>query len=127
MVLRRAGYEVLSARKAGEAIDLSMNLGRPIHLLLSDVVLPDINGRELFEQLVVDRPTLRVVYMSGYTTDVISSHGVLDEGLSYLQKPFDGEVLKAKVREVLDARGHEPGGGRDFGAGATNGDPAADR
>jgi two-component system, cell cycle sensor histidine kinase and response regulator CckA len=65
-------------------------------------VLPDVNGRALYEQLVRDRSSMRVIYMSGYTTDVISSHGVLDEGLSYLQKPFDGDGLKAKVREVLD-------------------------
>lgn len=126
MVLKRAGYEVLPARRAADAIDLSARFDRPIHLLLSDVVLPDINGRELFEQIVADRPALRVIYMSGYTTDVISSHGVLDEGLSYLQKPFDGEGLKAKVREVLDA-GTTETGGPDVGAAATGGEPAADR
>jgi PAS domain S-box-containing protein len=102
-VLSRGGYAVLAAADAAEAHEVCGHHPGPIHLLLTDVVLPDVNGRALYEQLARLRPTLRVIYMSGYTTDVISSHGVLDEGLSYLQKPFDGEGLKAKVREVLDA------------------------
>jgi PAS domain S-box-containing protein len=101
-VLTRAGYDVLSASSAAEARALASHHAGTIDLLLTDVVLPDVNGRTLYEQLVRDRGPLRVIYMSGYTTDVISSHGVLDEGLSYLQKPFDGDGLKAKVREVLD-------------------------
>jgi PAS domain S-box-containing protein len=102
LVLTRAGYDVLAAESAAEALALSARHAGAIDLLLTDVVLPDVNGRSLYEQLVRKRPSLRVIYMSGYTTDVISSHGVLDEGLSYLQKPFDGDGLKAKVREVLD-------------------------
>jgi PAS domain S-box-containing protein len=103
LVLAKAGYTVLAAASAADALELSAQQARPIDLLLTDVVLPDINGRALYEQLAQQRPTLRVIYMSGYTTDVITHHGVLDDGLSYLQKPFDGETLKAKIRQVLDA------------------------
>jgi PAS domain S-box-containing protein len=102
LILRRTGYTVLPAASAADAIELSARHAGPIHLLLTDVVLPDINGRALYEQLAEHRPSLRVIYMSGYTTSVITHHGVLDEGLSYLQKPFDGEGLTAKIREVLD-------------------------
>jgi PAS domain S-box-containing protein len=103
LVLQKAGYCVLAAASAGAAMELSASHAGPIDLLLTDVVLPDLNGRRLFERLARLRPLMRVIYMSGYTANVITKHGVLDEGLSYLQKPFDGEALKAKVRQVLDA------------------------
>jgi PAS domain S-box-containing protein len=112
-VLEKAGYFVLAAANAAEAQELSADHAGPIDLLLTDVVLPDVNGRQLFERLSRLRKSMRVIYMSGYPASVITKHGVLDEGLSYLQKPFTSEGLKAKVREVLDAGAptgptHEP-------------------
>ena len=67
------------------------------------MIMPGMNGRELFEQMVVVRPELKVLYMSGYTDDIIVHHGVLDEGVSFLQKPFTVRGLTQKVRRVLDA------------------------
>jgi two-component system, cell cycle sensor histidine kinase and response regulator CckA len=74
-----------------------------IDLLLTDVVLPDKNGRAVYEALAATRSGLRVIYMSGYTANVITHHGVLDEGLTFIQKPFNNDVLLMKLREVLDA------------------------
>jgi YesN/AraC family two-component response regulator len=74
----------------------------PIHLVLTDVVMPRMNGRELVEHLISVYPEVRTLYMSGYTDDAIVQHGVLEEGVSYIQKPFTMEGLVKKVREVLD-------------------------
>jgi len=73
-----------------------------IHLLITDVVMPEMNGRELAEQLRVIRPNLKCLYMSGYTADVIAHHGILDEGLNFIQKPFGSDEFAARVRQVLD-------------------------
>ncbi len=75
---------------------------RAIHILLTDVIMPDMNGRELYEKLVIIRPDLKVLYMSGYTDNVIINHGVLNEGVNLLQKPFTVRGLAQKVRKVLD-------------------------
>ncbi|MBT3289813.1 MAG: response regulator, partial [Victivallales bacterium] len=74
----------------------------PLDLLLTDVIMPDTNGRELYEELVSSRPGLKVLYMSGYTGNVIAHHGVLDAGVDFIQKPFSVQGLAQKVREVLD-------------------------
>ncbi|TAJ25897.1 MAG: PAS domain S-box protein [Nitrospirae bacterium] len=102
-VLRSYGYDVLEAREADEALQISRQHGAPIHLLLTDVVMPGVSGRELVERLAPVRPEMKVLYMSGYTDDVIVHHGVSGAGTAFLQKPFTPDALVRRVREVLDA------------------------
>ena len=100
-VLGQRGYQAIAAASPEEARRRSRELA-DIHLVLSDVVLPNLNGRELCEELCRDRPGLKVLYMSGYTGDTVSEHGVLDPGINLVQKPFTAHALLARVREVLD-------------------------
>jgi PAS domain S-box-containing protein len=102
--LKKFGYGVLTAANAGEALLLCEKRKGPIHLLLTDVVLPQMGGRELAERLVSLRPDLKVLYMSGYTENAIVHHGILDEDVGFLQKPFKVNVMVQKIREILDAR-----------------------
>ena len=102
MFLRNNGYQVLTAADGAEALQVAaQNLG-PIHLLLTDVVMPGINGRVLAEQLAPRHRAMKVLYMSGYTDSFIAGHGVLEQGMHLLNKPFTEEALMHKVREVLD-------------------------
>jgi two-component system cell cycle sensor histidine kinase/response regulator CckA len=103
-VLESCGYKVLEARDPEHAQAVFAAHKGPIHLLLSDVVLPGISGRELAHILLPQCPSMKVLYMSGYPDEAISQHGVLEPGLSFLQKPFRPVELTCKVREVLDAR-----------------------
>jgi PAS domain S-box-containing protein len=100
-ILRKHGYNVLEARSAQECIAVFEQRRQPVDLLLADVVMPEMNGRKLYETLAKTRPGLRVLYMSGYTDDVIASHGVLDDGVELIQKPFSANDLARRVRDVL--------------------------
>ncbi|HEX3351269.1 MAG TPA: ATP-binding protein [Terriglobales bacterium] len=100
--LESQGYSVIDAPEGSAAIRLSQAHRGPIHLLLTDVIMPGINGRELANQVSATRPEIRVLYMSGYTENHIGHNGTLDQGITLLQKPFTLPALKAKVREVLD-------------------------
>jgi len=102
VVLERHGYTVLSASNGTEAMEVLNAEDQPVHLLLSDVVMPEMNGRELYSRARELRPTLKVLYMSGYTGDVIASQGILDEGIALIEKPFTHNSLLTKVRQVLD-------------------------
>jgi len=101
-VLDRLGYTVLEAPNGQAALHLATKHHGPIHLLLTDVIMPELGGRQVAEQLRALRPEIRVLYASGYTDDAVVRHGVLQPGIAYLQKPFTREVLARKVREVLD-------------------------
>jgi CheY-like chemotaxis protein len=102
-ILERYGYTVLEAPDGKEALSLARSLNGPIHLLLTDVVMPGMSGRELAERFTAHRSGVKVLYMSGYTDDAVVRHGVLRPGIAYLQKPFTPESLAHKVREVLDS------------------------
>ena len=101
--LEARGYRVLSARDGTEALELAAGHGR-IDLLVTDVVMPDMNGRELSRCLTEARPNLRTLYLSGYTDDAMLHRGVLQEGVAFLQKPFSLGALARKVRDVIEAR-----------------------
>ncbi len=102
MILDNLGYTVLAARTPVDAINLVEEHPEDIHLLITDVVMPEMHGRELAEKLSAIRPDLKCLYMSGYTSDVIAHRGILDEGLNFIQKPFGRDDLAARVRQVLD-------------------------
>ncbi|MCF8119628.1 MAG: PocR ligand-binding domain-containing protein [Deltaproteobacteria bacterium] len=102
MLLKRLGYAVLSANTPGEALGIATEESAEIHLIITDVVMPEMNGRELVERLQTARPEMKSLFMSGYTADVIAPQGVLDRGLNFIQKPFSLRDIAAKIRMVLD-------------------------
>jgi CheY-like chemotaxis protein len=102
-VLTARGYSVVEAANPEEAERLAAEYGSKIQLLLTDVIMPGISGRELAKRLAARNPAMRVLYMSGYTYNVIAQGGTLERGVAFLQKPFTPGVLVEKVREVLDA------------------------
>jgi CheY-like chemotaxis protein len=101
-VLSGNGYRVLLAVSGSEALRISGEHEGPIDLLITDVVMPGMGGREVASRLEAARPGLRVVVMSGYTENAIGHHGILERGMEYLRKPFTADALQRKVREVLD-------------------------
>ena len=103
MMLEMQGYTVLAANTPGEAIRLAGEHVGKIHLLITDVIMPEMNGRDLAKNLLSLYPHLKRLFMSGYTADVIARHGVLDEGVAFIQKPFSRQDLAVKVRKVLES------------------------
>ena len=101
-VLEKHGYRLLLAATGRDGVRLAEQHGSPIDLLVTDVVMPEMGGRELAQRLTTRQPTLKVLYLSGYTDDAIVHHGVLDAGVAFLQKPFKPDELVRKIREVLD-------------------------
>ena len=104
LVLEKKGYKVLEAKDGNEALLLCKARKEPIHLILTDVVMPGMSGRQLVDQLRQVHQDIKSLYMSGYTDNTIVHHGVLEKGINYIQKPFTPESLVRKVREVLDIR-----------------------
>lgn len=102
MMLERNGYKILTASTPGEAISIAREHTAKIHLLMTDVVMPEMNGRDLAKNILSLHPNLKRLFMSGYTANVIAHHGVLDEGVNFIQKPFSKQDLATKIREVLD-------------------------
>jgi CheY-like chemotaxis protein len=102
MMLEKQGYTVLPANTPGEAIRLAREYPGHIDLLLTDMIMPEMNGRDLAGNLLSIHPDLKCLFMSGYTANLIAHHGVLDQGVHFIQKPFSLKNLAAKLRETLD-------------------------
>ena len=100
-VLRPLGYKIFGAADSEEALKISADYEEDIHLLLTDFIMPGINGRELADTLQKDRPDMKVLIMSGYTDDVIAQHGVLEDGINFIQKPVTVTKMASKIRSVL--------------------------
>jgi two-component system, cell cycle sensor histidine kinase and response regulator CckA len=100
-MLERLGYRVICASSPGEAIHIADKHSGEIDILISDVVMPEMNGRDLAKNLLSFYPDLKRLFMSGYTADVIAHQGVLDEGVHFIQKPFSMQELAGKVAEVI--------------------------
>ena len=101
--LERLGYRVLATASASAALEIAARAGGEIDLLLTDVIMPERNGRELAERLQERDPRLRVVFMSGYPADILSERGVVPGDVQLLQKPFDEATLARRIRSALDS------------------------
>jgi CheY-like chemotaxis protein len=104
IILTEQGYNVLTAKTPGEALKVAREYSGEIKLLLTDVVMPEMNGRDLAKNILSIFPGIKRLFMSGYTADVITHHGVLEEGVHFIQKPFNMNILATKVREALDSQ-----------------------
>jgi two-component system cell cycle sensor histidine kinase/response regulator CckA len=104
-VLEQEGYSVLEASRGEEALSLCAVYDQPIHLLLTDVVMPETSGKEVADRLRILRPEIKVLFMSGYTDEAIVHHGVLDAKVEFIQKPFTPVAPARKVRQVIDSNG----------------------
>jgi two-component system cell cycle sensor histidine kinase/response regulator CckA len=102
-ILQAGGYTVLTAADGDEGLHLCTKYDGPIDLLLTDVVMPGLSGPAMAQCILPMRPTIKIVYMSGYASDAIGDHGILDSGTAFLQKPFTPDSLLGKVREMLDS------------------------
>ncbi|MGA8103322.1 MAG: response regulator, partial [Candidatus Acidiferrales bacterium] len=103
-ILAAYGYTVLEAEDGPHALEISKRFRGAIHLMLTDVIMPGMNGPSLAQQITQERPDLKVVYMSGYTGQVFNKDAVLNPGSIFVQKPFTREALAKKIREALDGR-----------------------
>ncbi len=101
-ILQRLGYVVLAAASPREALSLVGEYAGDIHLLITDVIMPEMNGRDLAERVRSLRPGIKCLHMSGYTADVIAHQGIVDAGTFFIQKPFSMKSLADKVREALE-------------------------
>jgi DNA-binding NtrC family response regulator len=102
IALEMQGYKVLAAKSPGDALVLCERSGEQIDLLLTDVIMPGMNGKELRTRLTTIKPGLKTLFMSGYTADIVAMRGVLEDGVHFLQKPFTPAQLANRVRETLD-------------------------
>jgi len=102
-ILTKGGYHVLQNEKPEDALALAASHGGAIDLVLTDVIMPNMSGRQMADALRLARPSIRVLFMSGYTDDAISHHGILEPGTHFLEKPFTADGLLRKIREVLEA------------------------
>ncbi|MBI2301237.1 MAG: response regulator, partial [Armatimonadetes bacterium] len=100
-ILTGLGYTVLSAGTPAQALELAATHEEPLHLLITDVVMPAMNGRDLAASLAAARPGLRRLFLSGYPADVIADHGILEQGVQFLAKPFTAHDLSVAVRAAL--------------------------
>lgn len=104
-LLRMSGYTVLEASGPDAALEICRHYQPPIHLLLTDMAMPKMTGRQLAERVAKFRPQVKILYMSGYTDDPVVRQGIRDSSVAFLKKPFSLDGLARKVREVLDGRG----------------------
>ena len=101
-ILKRLGYKVLHATDGAHAINVAKEYKDPIHLLMTDVVMPGMNGRQLAEQLIASHPEMKILYTSGYTDDAIGHHGVIEGDLNFIAKPYSLHDLAIRIRQMLD-------------------------
>jgi len=102
--LERLGYTVLNTQMPKQAIHLAEKHIGNIHMVITDVVMPEMNGVELLERLITIMPGMKCLYMSGYTSNIIFHNGLLYEGVNFIQKPFSMKMLAEKIREILDTK-----------------------
>jgi two-component system, cell cycle sensor histidine kinase and response regulator CckA len=102
VALRRNGYTVLAAESGREALQLVRNHAGPLHLMITDVMMPDMDGPELVRQLSTIRPDTRTLFMSGYMDDTLGERGILTTNANFIQKPFSPRAIAQRVREILD-------------------------
>jgi two-component system, cell cycle sensor histidine kinase and response regulator CckA len=100
-LLTSMGYKVISAISPEEALKNAGKYKDTIHLLLTDVIMPGMNGRQLAEQLIIKRPDMKIIFMSGYTSDIIARHGVLEKDVHFIQKPFNKPDMAKMIRQAL--------------------------
>jgi two-component system, cell cycle sensor histidine kinase and response regulator CckA len=100
-MLEELGYRVMRAETAEKCLELAQDSAVPMDLLLTDVVMPEMSGKVLFDRIAQVRPDIRVLFMSGYTADIIARRGVLDAGMNFIQKPFSLDILSQKIRKSL--------------------------
>lgn len=100
-ILTRLSYTVITANSPSEALNLAKEHGEAIDLLITDVIMQELSGRDLADRLLSLHPNLKILFMSGYTSTVIARHGVLEKGTHFIEKPFSARDLGAKVNEVL--------------------------